>query len=265
MQTARKPGHKKAMIYTIYMWAAIIFYTLTWGTLLAILLPFNWHGIFYRLITRAWARCIVFTSRVPVEIEGLEKIPPVPCVYMSNHQSYFDVICLIGYLPVPVRFVAKKVLTYIPVFGQLMWATGHVIIKREDQKQAFGKLDQAAEKIQTGTSVLVFPEGTRSPDHKLGPFKKGGFVLAVKAGVPIIPISITGTHPMMPKGSFRFTRTIVRIRIGDPVASMEYPLEQKEGLMKRLRKAIIDNFEPESEEAKANRDEKNNSNLQPGR
>jgi 1-acyl-sn-glycerol-3-phosphate acyltransferase len=243
------------MLYTIYMWTAIISCTLTLGLILLILLPINRGGHIYGFMTTLWARLIVFASRVPLNIQGIEKIPPFPCLYMSNHQSYFDVISLIGYMPVPVRFVAKKVLAYIPVFGQLLWLTGHVIIDREDKKQAFSQLDKAAEKIRAGTSILVFPEGTRSPDHILGPFKKGGFVLAIKAGVPIVPISISGTRPMMPKGSFRFKRTRVKIRIGDPIHSNEYSLEQKERLMERVRKAIIENLDEDSEEARANKEE----------
>lgn len=243
------------MLYTTYMWIVLFLYTFTLGPLLGVLLLFNWRDIFYVLITRTWARLIVFSSRVPLEITGLEKIPPLPCVYMSNHQSYFDVISLVGYLPVPVRFVAKKVLTYIPVFGQLMWAAGHIIIQRENPRQAFSKLDRAAEKIRTGTSVLVFPEGTRSPDHVLGEFKKGGFVLALKAGVPIVPISIMGTRPMMPKGSFRFSRTRVKIKVGNPVLTSDYTMERKEEIMARVRLDMIRNFDPDSEEAKANSEE----------
>jgi 1-acyl-sn-glycerol-3-phosphate acyltransferase len=245
------------MIYTIYMWATISLYTLTLGFLLLLVIPLDWQGLFYKVITRTWARLIVRTSRVPFEIEGLEKIPAMPCVYMANHQSYFDVISLIGYLPVPVRFVAKKVLTYIPVFGQALWASGHIIIDRENPGQAKSRLDRAVEKIHRGTSVLVFPEGTRSPDHRLGPFKKGGFVLALKAGAPIVPISITGTQPMMPKGSFRFRKTSVKIKIGDTILSQDYELGQKEKLMARVRSAILANFDPSSEEARANQAERN--------
>ncbi len=250
------------MIYTIYMWATIILYTLIAGLLLLLVIPLDWQGLFYKVISRTWARLIVRTSRVPLEIEGLERIPATPCVYMANHQSYFDVISLIGYLPVPVRFVAKRVLTYIPVFGQALWASGHIIIDREKPTQARGRLDRAVERIHTGTSVLVFPEGTRSPDHRLGPFKKGGFVLAIKAGVPIVPISITGTQPMMPKGSFRFTKTRVKIKIGNPILCQDYEssrplgLERKEELMARVRNAILDNFDPDSGEATANQEER---------
>lgn len=243
------------MIYTIYMWAVISICTIFFGGSLIILVPFDRKGHIYKVLSRLWGRCIVWSSRVPLELEGVDKIPPMPCIYMSNHQSYFDVISLIGYLPVPVRFVAKRVLTYIPVFGQALWASGHIIIDRANPRQSFDRLDRAVEKIHSGTSVLVFPEGTRSPDHKLGPFKKGGFVLAIKAGVPIVPISITGTHPMMPKGSFTFRKTRVRIKIGDPVVTEGYELERKEDIMSVVRSITLKNFEPGSAEAEANKEE----------
>jgi len=244
------------MLYTIYMWAVLIFFTFTCGTLLVLTVPFDRRSRCYHPISRAWARLIIWASRNPVTIAGLDRLDPGrPAIYMTNHQSYFDVICLAALLPVPVRFVAKKILVYIPVFGQAMWASGHIIVQRENRQQSFQALDQAAEKIQRGTSVLVFPEGTRSPDHRLGPFKKGGFVLGVKAQVPIIPISIAGTRPMMPKGSYRFARTRVRMAVAEPVSTAGVDLQSKETLMARVRQEIIYHFPPDSNEAKANRAE----------
>jgi len=242
------------MLYTIYMWLVLFFLTFLMGPLLALTLPFDRRGRCYLPLVRAWARLIIRASRNPVSIEGLERVDPSrPAIYMTNHQSYFDVICILAFLPAPVRFVAKRILAFIPVFGQLMWATGHVIIRREDRKQSFQALDAAAEKIARGTSVLVFPEGTRSPDHRLGPFKKGGFVLGIKARVPIIPVSIAGTRPMMPKGSFRFARTQVKMAVGQAVPTAGLDLQNKEALMDQVRREIISNFAPDSIEARVNR------------
>jgi len=244
------------MLYTIYMWLVLLSLTFSLGPLLVLTVPFDRRGRCYLPIVRTWARLIIWASGNPVTLEGLERVDPSrPAIYMTNHQSYFDVICLAALLPVPVRFVAKRILVYIPVFGQVIWATGHVIIQREDRRQSFQALDQAAAKIAGGTSVLVFPEGTRSPDHRLGPFKKGGFVLGIKAGVPIIPISITGTRPMMPKGSFRFARTRVKLIVGHPLNTAEFELPRKEELMRKVRSEIIYHFPPDSAEAAANRAE----------
>jgi 1-acyl-sn-glycerol-3-phosphate acyltransferase len=154
------------------------------------------------------------------------------------------------------RFVLKRVLAYIPFFGSALWMSGHIIIDRENPRQAFSALDKGAEKIRKGVSVFVFPEGTRSRDHRLGTLKKGGFVLAIKAGVPIVPISITGTQSMMPKGRFSFKRPeLVRVRFGDPIETKGYDLSRKEALVSEVRKAIIKGFAVDTPEWKANHQE----------
>ena len=241
------------MLYTVYMWAVIILATLVFGGLLGLLFPVAGRDSVYGAISRTWGRVIVHLSGVNFSLRGAEKIPlDQPCVFMSNHQSYFDVICLTGFLPRPARFVAKKELLYIPVFGQVMWASGHIIVNRAKHERAVAELTKAAAKIQNGTSILVFPEGTRSPAHRLGEFKKGGFMLALAAQVPVIPLSIAGTHPMMPKDRFTFTKSDVAIVVGDPIPAAGRTEADRDRLMALTRAAIIKNFPPDSAEAKAN-------------
>ncbi len=244
------------MLYTVYMWLLIVAAVLCFGALLALSLPFARSGPVYSLITRAWARTIVRGSGVKLEVKGKDKVDVnSPYIYMSNHQSYFDVISQVGYLPHPVRFVAKKELAYLPLFGQLMWATGHPIVNRGNKKSAKASMQKAADKISRGTSILVYPEGTRSPDHRLGPFKKGGFMLAIQSGVPILPVSVSGTHPMMPKGGYSFTRSNVTMVFGDPVRTEGLSQDDMEELMDRTRAAIIENFPEDSPEREANRED----------
>jgi 1-acyl-sn-glycerol-3-phosphate acyltransferase len=241
------------ILYTVYFWLVIIIATLVMGPVMAVMLVFDRGRYSYYFMSHNWARLLVFMSGVKVKVEGMENLPAGPGVFMCNHQSYFDAISLGAFLPIPVRFVAKRVLTLIPVFGQLLWATGHVIINRSNSRQAFSAMDKAALKIKQGTSIFVFPEGTRSRDHKLGPFKKGGFVLAIKAAAPVVPISITGTQSMMPKGKFSFKRPeLVRIRIGKPIATENTMVNQKERLMADTRKAMINGFALDTPEWKAN-------------
>jgi 1-acyl-sn-glycerol-3-phosphate acyltransferase len=241
------------VLYTAYMWTLIVAATLVFGTLLGLLMPVARKGLLYSLITRGWGRTIVRGSGVRFTMIGADQLDPAaPCVYMSNHQSYFDVICEVGYLPHPARFVAKKELVYIPIFGQVMWGSGHIIINRSRHADSVAGLKKAALKIRSGTSILVFPEGTRSPDHKLGEFKKGGFMLALEAQVPIVPVSVSGTHPMMPKDGFTFTKSDVTIVIGDPIPTAGLTPTERDRLMALTRAAIIRNFPEGSAEALAN-------------
>ena len=246
------------MLYTFYMWALIASTVIVFGLTLLLTLPLARKGPLYKLIVHGWGKTIVAGSGVKVTIVGRDKLDPaVPYVFMSNHQSYFDVICLVARLTHPVRFVAKKELLYVPVFGLCMWASGHIIINRAQHAAAVGELKKAAAKIRAGTPVLVFPEGTRSPDHKLGPFKKGGFMLALEAQVPVVPLSIVGSHPMMPKDRYTFARSDVTIVVGDPIptAGLNSSSEgDKEQLMALTRKAMVRNFPVNTPEYEANRD-----------
>jgi 1-acyl-sn-glycerol-3-phosphate acyltransferase len=141
-------------------------------------------------------------------------------------------------LPVQFRWLAKAELFRIPIFGQSMRSAGYVSIDRSNRKSAFKSLAMAAEMIRNGTSVMIFPEGTRSSDGELLPFKKGGFVLAVDAGVPIVPIRISGTHSIMPKGRLLISRGKVRIDVGKPIQSADFTRKTKDDLMVRVRAAM---------------------------
>jgi 1-acyl-sn-glycerol-3-phosphate acyltransferase len=162
---------------------------------------------------------------------------------MPNHQSNFDIPVLLGHLTVQFRWLAKKELFKIPIFGHAMRNVGYISIDRSDRQSAFESLKVAAEKIKSGVSVLIFPEGTRSRDGKIRPFKKGGFVMAIDSGVPIVPVVITGTRSIMPKGRFRVYPGHVSMVIHKPIETSIYTPETKDGLMEKVRRVICDNFE----------------------
>jgi 1-acyl-sn-glycerol-3-phosphate acyltransferase len=162
---------------------------------------------------------------------------------MPNHQSNADIPVLLGRLPVQFRWLAKAELFKIPIFGRAMRKVGYISIDRSDRKSAFESLAQAALTIRNGTSVLIFPEGTRSPDGRILPFKKGGFVLSVDAGVPIVPVIIRGTRDIVPKKHFIIRPARVTMEILDPVETSDYTRKTKDQLLEKIRSILIENLE----------------------
>jgi 1-acyl-sn-glycerol-3-phosphate acyltransferase len=162
---------------------------------------------------------------------------------MANHQSNFDIPVLLGRLPVQFRWLAKQELFRIPIFGRGMRGCGYISIDRTNRKLAFESLNEAARKIREGVSVMIFPEGTRSADGRIRPFKKGGFVLSVDAGVPIVPIVIHGTRAIMPKGSLMVRSQDIRMEILAPIDTAAYTRKTKDELMEKVRSAICETFD----------------------
>ena len=189
---------------------------------------------------RSWCRSLLWAGGVEVEFEGLEHFQPArPAVIVSNHESWYDVFALAGLLPVDYRFVGKKELNKIPFFGAAWMACGHIAIDRSNRKAAIESLRTAGDKIRReGAVVVMFPEGTRSSDGELRPFKKGAFVLALESGVPVIPIGISGSRSLMPKGSFLVRPGKIQVRIGAPIEVDGLTVADRDQLMDRARERV---------------------------
>jgi 1-acyl-sn-glycerol-3-phosphate acyltransferase len=171
-------------------------------------------------ICQVWARLNLLACGVRVTTRRLAPLDPSrPYVFMSNHRSQFDILAAIAALPeFQLRWVAKKELERIPVFGWAMRSAGHIIIDRSDHRQAVATLGAAREKMARGVSVMIFPEGTRAlPDEDLLPFKKGGFMLALDTGFPIVPIAIRGSADVLPSHSWRARRGTIDVVVGEPI------------------------------------------------
>ncbi len=222
----------------VYLWT--ILGTVLLGTLAILVSFFSKTGDAVHHVARLWALTILWVSGIRFVIKGMtENAGSGSYIFMSNHQSNFDIPVLLGGLPYQFRWLAKAELFKIPIFGASMKGAGYISIDRSDRKSAFESLARAAQLIRNGTSVLIFPEGTRSPDGRLLSFKKGGFVLAVDAGVPIIPIIITGTHDIMPKKSLMIERHPVVVKILAPIETAAYSRENKDDLMTHVRQVML--------------------------
>ena len=191
---------------------------------------------------RDWSRAILRLAGVRVRVVGEDNLNMDGAfIVIANHESWFDVWALAGWLPIEARFLANKELSGIPIFGRAWRACGHISVDRGDRASAIESLSHAGRQIRDqGLHMVLFAEGTRSADGKLQEFKKGPFVLAIQGEVPIIPVAILGTRPLMPKGSFRIGRGEILVRVGEPisVAGMEHA--DRDRLRKIVRDAVAD-------------------------
>jgi 1-acyl-sn-glycerol-3-phosphate acyltransferase len=195
-------------------------------------------------IGRWWAKSILQASGIKVKVKGIENLDlEKPCVFMCNHQSNFDIFVLFYALPAQFRWIAKAELFKIPLFGRAMAGAGYISIERKDRRKAIQSLREAAEKIRSGVSVMIFPEGTRSLDGNIGEFKKGGFFLAHDAGVPVVPVVLNGTWSIMSKDSVNITPGNVTLSILPSVNAADYSKAEKAGFIEDVREKIVNEFE----------------------
>lgn len=232
------------MIYVI-RYLLIVLYTIFWGTPATLIGPFDRKGRVVCWIGRQWVRWIFATCGIRVEAAGLENIDPAQAyVIMTNHQSVADIGAILLTLPMDFHFVAKKELGRIPFFGWALALSVGVMIDRSNNVRSVASLKAAAEKIRSGANVIIFPEGTRSPTGVLGAFKSGGFHLAIQAGVPILPATVSGSHFITPKRSLRVESGVVKIVYGKPIPTAGMEPEQRDRLKEEVRAAIVAGYDP---------------------
>jgi 1-acyl-sn-glycerol-3-phosphate acyltransferase len=168
--------------------------------------------------------------------------PDESYIYAANHQSAFDILVLLAKLKVQFRWLAKDSLFKIPLFGWAMRRTGYIPINRSNPKQAYQSLLEAAKKVNEGSSVVIFPEGTRQETEALGEFKKGGFILALKSRKPIVPIGIQGSSRIKHKMGLRINPGTVQVVLGKPIPTEGLRNKDAEALMERVKAAIEENL-----------------------
>ncbi len=191
------------------------------------------------LARRVWAPPLISITGSKVMVQGREAIDfSSTHIFVFNHQSTLDIAVAFKVLPVGVRFIAKKELKNIPFLGWYMQAMGMIFIDRRKVRQAKESLDKAVERIRRGANIIAFPEGTRSPNGRLQPFKKGIFVVAIQAGVPIVPVAIEGTREVMPKNSFLLRPHPIRVAFGEPIPTEHLSYPDRDSLMHTVREQV---------------------------
>lgn len=225
--------------------AIIVLFTIVFGTLSLVSCHFDRTGDIQHLFSVYWGRFILKFTGVRVEVEGLENLSSFDrFILMSNHQSLYDIPILLSCLPLKFGFLAKESLFKIPFLGWHLATTGSIPINRSDSRDGVRSLLDGAKRIREGGSLVIFPEGTRSLDNKIAPFKLGGFVIAIKAKIPILPITISGSGKIVRKGKRRFCPGSVKLVIDSPIETEKYTLKDKEILAEKVRQRILLNWYP---------------------
>ena len=218
--------------------------TLVIGTpaiLLGLLVPWRSRkGRIFRWVTKSYSAVALPLFGITLETRGLSRVDRgKPYVFMSNHVSHVDSPALALSIPHPLHWVFKKELSRIPVFGWVLLSLGQIMVDRADASQAREALASAASGLVGNNSVLIYPEGTRSKDGRLQPFKKGGFFIALRAGLPIVPVRVSGSRDIVPSGSLSVRPGNVVVELFDPVPTDGMTEADIPALMARVRDALL--------------------------
>jgi 1-acyl-sn-glycerol-3-phosphate acyltransferase len=223
------------------LWAGIGLATLLFGlpALLAAFVPPR--GDWFLRFARGWARTILFMSGVPVRVEGRERLGSLEtasAVIVANHESLADILVLLVSLPMQVRFLAKRRIFSVPVLGWSIRAAGFIPVDRGDHRRGAATFEAALARLQSGRSVIVFPEETRTRTGELLPFKKGAALLALRSGLPLLPVGIAGTRRVLPRDTLLPTAGAAALVIGEPIQAAGRPVTDRGKLTEEARSAV---------------------------
>lgn len=234
------------MIRTIWVAINVLLSTIPLSLLVVIGSYAGAKPRFYDQIPRWWARWILWATGVHVDVMGTENLSPDRAqIIVSNHVSWYDVLALAAHTPKRYRFVAKKELARVPLWGHAWVAAGHISVDRTDNQRAVASLDQAGRTIlEDNSSVIIFAEGTRSRTGELQSFKKGAFVLALHNGIDIVPTAVQGTREIMARDSWRIRSGRIIVRFGRPVSPVGYDIRQRDELIARVRSDVAALLQP---------------------
>jgi len=227
-------------IGTVWGWIVIVATTVVFGSLALLTSWIPPRGRLYLFWARGWSRALLFLCRIPARIEVSAEAARVPqAVFMSNHESLVDIPLLFVAIRQSVRFLAKRALFFVPFLGWSMWLAGFVPVDRRRTEKAADVFLTLEKRVKDGHSILVFPEGTRSRSGALQPFKRSGFLLALRTGLPIVPIAVSGARDVVGADSLWIRRVPVTIRVGDPIPTAGLTVSEQKELMERVRREML--------------------------
>jgi 1-acyl-sn-glycerol-3-phosphate acyltransferase len=235
----------KAKLFTIWCWIGCAFSTVFWATVSILGSLMSSSGRLQHACMRRWSMDNLWLSRARVEIEGVKNIDRSrPQIFVANHSGLHDILSLSAYLPIQFRWIAKKSLFRVPFMGWHMRRSGYIAIDRENPRDAARSIIDAARVIQSGVNAIAFPEGTRSRTGNLSHFRSGAFSLALRTGVPLVPITLDGSYRVIaPKTLQVNPGTIIRVRINPPIDLSTYLRGEKRRLMEDVFKIMSCNLE----------------------
>lgn len=236
-----KPVVRFAKIFWLALWAGIMTLLLFIPMMLASVLSTTGNLAFS--ISKIWARAMLLASFTRVDIHGKDKIRKGQSyVIISNHQSHYDILALVTTLGMQFRWIIKKELLKIPLFGRALYASRNIFIDRQNPESARESIRKGLERLPDGTSIMFFAEGTRSLDGRLGDFKKGGFAVALENSFPVLPVTVNGSRKVLSKGSLEFRPGRIGVTVGDPIDTVGYDHSTMGSLIEKTRRTIQSNL-----------------------
>jgi len=208
--------------------------------------PFDRKGNLVHRLTCFWCKVVLKGCFFNVCVEGKDRADPrEPYIFMPNHSSIFDHLVLLAYLPVSFRYVGKEEIFSLPFFGWVCTHARYIPLNRSRPREGILTLEKTAEIINDGVSIVIYPKGTRSKDGQIHKFKRGGFLLAVKTGHRIIPVSISGAQRIMPTKSLKVSPGSIKVVLGQPISTNGEGRAEQAELMEEVHKVIEANYDPE--------------------
>ena len=223
------------------VWAAVvaIVVTIPLATTVMIIALLSSSSPWIDPVIRLWARLLLWGAGIEIRGDGIERIErDKRYILIANHHSYFDIPCIFAAVPQPIRFMAKKSLFSIPIFGWAIGRAGFIPIDRKNRRTAVKSFDLAVQRIRKGNTIVIFPEEGRSAEQSMRPFQRGAFLLAIRSELPILPLAIDGTYEVFKVGARRITPGVVTIHVGTPIATAEVSVRAKDALLEQSRAQI---------------------------